>query len=352
MPNWAESMQQTFEYYVVDPRTWKETKMLDNVKSCKISRDSNADTLGSATIDVTNSVGECYIRAYLIAIQNGIRERYPLGTFLVQTPSSTFDGKVRSVTMDAYTPLLELKEKMPPFGYSILKGQNIMAVAYQIVRENVRAPVVPPICSDKLSGDFVANTDDTWFSFVTDLMSNAKYSFDLDELGRILFSPNQDIASLQPVWTYDDGNSSILYPDISMSHDLYGIPNVVEVVYSKNSDHYYAKVVNDDPNSPTSTINRGREIVYRDTNPSMSGEPTDKIIQERATQLLRSLSTIDYTVSYTHGYCPVRVGDCVRLNYSRAGITNVKAKVISQSIKCEPGTPVTEKAVFTAKLWG
>ena len=352
MPNWAESMQQTFEYYVVDPRTWKETKMLDNVKSCKISRDSNADTLGSATIDVTNSVGECYIRAYLITIQNGIRERYPLGTFLVQTPSSTFDGKVRSVTMDAYTPLLELKEKMPPFGYSILKGQNIMAGAYQIVRENVRAPVVPPTCSDTLSGDFVANTDDTWFSFVTDLISNAKYSFDLDELGRILFSPNQDIASLQPVWTYDDGNSSILYPDISMSHDLYGIPNVVEVVYSKNSDHYYAKVVNDDPNSPTSTINRGREIIYRDTNPSMSGEPTDKIIQERATQLLRSLSTIDYTVSYTHGYCPVRVGDCVRLNYSRAGITNVKAKVISQSIKCEPGTPVTEKAVFTAKLWG
>ena len=352
MPNWAESMQQTFEYYVVDPRTWKETKMLDNVKSCKISRDSNADTLGSATIDVTNSVGECYIRAYLITIQNGIRERYPLGTFLVQTPSSTFDGKVRSVTMDAYTPLLELKEKMPPFGYSILKGQNIMAEAYQIVRENVRAPVVPPICSDKLSGDFVANTDDTWFSFVTDLMSNAKYSFDLDELGRILFSPNQDIASLQPVWTYDDGNSSILYPDISMSHDLYGIPNVVEVVYSKNSDYYYAKVVNDDPNSPTSTINRGREIVYRDTDPSMSGEPTNEIIQERATQLLRSLSTIDYTVSYTHGYCPVRVGDCVRLNYSRAGITNVKAKVISQSIKCEPGTPVTEKAVFTAKLWG
>lgn len=352
MPNWAESMQQTFEYYVVDPRTWKETKMLDNVKSCKISRDSNADTLGSATIDVTNSVGECYIRAYLITIQNGIRERYPLGTFLVQTPSSTFDGKVRSVTMDAYTPLLELKEKMPPFGYSILKGQNIMAEAYKIVRENVRAPVVPPICSDKLSGDFVANTDDTWFSFVTDLMSNAKYSFDLDELGRILFSPNQDIASLQPVWTYDDGNSSILYPDISMSHDLYGIPNVVEVVYSKNSDHYYAKVVNDDPNSPTSTINRGREIIYRDTDPSMSGEPNNKIVQERAKQLLRRLSTIDYTVSYTHGYCPVRVGDCVRLNYSRAGITNVKAKVISQSIKCEPGTPVTEKAVFTAKLWG
>ena len=55
--------------------------------------------------------------------------------------------------------------------------------------------------------------------------------------------------------------------------------------------------------------------------------------------------------SYTHAYCPVRVGDCVRLNYSRAGLENVKAKVISQSITCESGCPVSEKAVFTTNLW-
>ena len=35
-----------------------------------------------------------------------------------------------------------------------------------------------------------------------------------------------------------------------------------------------------------------------------------------------------------------------------AGITDIKAKVVSQSIKCESGCPVTEKAVFTTKLWG
>lgn len=352
MPDWAGSMQQTFEYYIVDPGTWKEVKLLDNVKSCTISRDSDAETLGSASLDVTDSVGECYIRVYLITLQNGLRERHPLGTFLVQTPSSSFDGKRRAVSMDAYTPLLELKESPPPLGYSILKGQNIMTVAYQIAREHARAPVVTATCADTLSGDFVANTDDTWLSFLIDLIGNAKYKFDLDELGRILFSPKQDTASLQPVWTYDDSNSSILYPEISMDHDLYGIPNVVEVVYSKGRDNYYARVVNDDGNSPTSTVNRGREIIYRDSNPSFAGDPTNAQIEEYAKQLLRNLSTIEYTVSYTHGYCPVRLGDCVRLNYSRAGLTDIKAKVISQSIKCESGCPVTEKAVFTNKLWG
>jgi hypothetical protein len=254
--------------------------------------------------------------------------------------------------MDAYTPLLELKESPPPLGYSILKGDNILQNAYTIARENARAPVVSTISDKTLRYDFVAETSDTWLSFLIALIANAKYEFGLDELGRILFSPKQDTASLQPVWTYTDDNSSILYPDISMDHDMYGIPNVIEVVYSNGAEFYSARVVNDDPNSPISTVNRGREIIYRDTAPDLAGDPTDAEIQRYAEQLLRDLSSIEYTITYTHGYCPVRLNDCVRLNYSKAGITNVKARVISQSIKCTPGCPVTEKAVFTTKLWG
>lgn len=352
MIDWTASMQQTFEYYTVDPNTWKDVKLVDNVKSCTINRDSEVETLGSATIDITESVGECYIRVYLIAIQNGVKYKYPLGTFLVQTPSSSFDGKIRNVSMDTYTPLLELKENQPPIGYSILKDENIMDYAYRLTREHARAPVIPTDCTTTLFSDFVANTDDTWLSFLTDLTANAKYSFGLDEMGRIIYLPKQDTASLQPVWTYTDDNSSILYSDLTLDHDLYGVPNVVEVVYSSGSSHYYARAINDDENSPISTVNRGREIGYRVTNPDLLGDPTESQIKEYAEQTLRELSTLEYKISYRHGYCPTRIGDCVRLNYSRAGIKDVKAKVISQSIKCEPGCPVEEKAVFTVKLWG
>ena len=351
MVDWLASMQQTFEYYTVDPGTWKDDKLLSDVKMSSITRDSEVETLGSATFEVTDLLGECYIRVYLITIQNGNREKHPLGTFLVQTPSSSFDGKTRNVSMDAYTPLLELKEKQPPIGYFIPKNENIMDMVKKLTQENARAPVSGVNCSAKLNYDFVADTDDTWLSFLTDLVVDAKYTFDLDELGRILFSPKQDTASLQPIWTYDDNNSSILYPDLSIDHDLYGIPNVVEIIYTTNNNTYYAKVVNDDSNSPTSTVNRGREITYRETKPNLIGEPTQAQVEKYAEQLLKDLSSIEYTVSYTHGYCPVKVGDCVRLNYLRAGLNGVKAKVISQTIKCEPGCPVTEKAVFTTNLW-
>ena len=351
MPNWTEGMQQDFEYYIVDPTTWKDDKKITNIISSTINYDADAETLGSASFNITESVGECYIRIYLITIQNGVREKIPLGTFLIQTPSSSFNGKVRNVTMDAYTPLLELKENPTPIGYYIAKGENILDSAIKIIDEHSRAPIVITKDDATIPYDFVSNTNDTWLTFTTDLIANAKYKYDLDGMGRILFSKMQDIASLQPVYTYEDGENSILYADQDMDHDLYGIPNVVEVIYSNGADNFYVRLVNDDPNSPTSTVNRGREIIYRDTNPNMSGIPSKAQIEEYAEQLLRNLSTIEYTISYKHGYCPVRVGDCVRINSKRAGLTDIKAKVISQSISCEPGCPVSEKAVFTMKLW-
>lgn len=350
MPDWSASMQQTYEYYRVDPSTWTDVERIENVKKCTITRDGTVETLGSATFSIDKAVGEIYIRTYLSTIQNGVKERFPLGTHLVQTPSSSFNGKITTFDMDAYTPLLELKEKHPPIGYALTKGQKIMDMAYMLTRENARAPVSDVDNNATLSTDFVSTTNDTWLTFISDLMVNANFSYKLDDMGRILFAPNQETAALQPVWTYDDGNSSILCPELDMDHDLYGIPNVVEVVYSTDTTYLYAKAVNSDPNSPTSTVSRGREVVYRVTDPEILGNPNQTIIQQYANRILREASSVECKVSYTHGYCPVRIGDCVRLNYTRAGLNGVKAKVIKQTIRCESGCQVDETAVFTMNL--
>ena len=270
---------------------------------------------------------------------------------MVQTPSYSFDGKHKSISLDAYTPLLELKENPPPLGYSILKDQNILNIAIQIIREQVRAPIIITANDETLFSNFVADINDTWITFIIDLLANAKMTLGLDELGRIMFIPEQKTAALQPVWTYDDSNSSILYPDLDIDHDLYGIPNVVEVIYSNGVNHYYGTAINDNPSSPISTVARGRKITHRITDPGLPGNPSQEQIQQYAELALKNLSTLEYTVTYKHGYCPVRLGDCVRLNYNRAGLNGVKAKVISQTIDCVPGCPVTEKAVFTSNLW-
>ena len=371
MPDWTKSMQQSFEYYIVDPDTWRDTTLLTTVKpGSTISRDSEAETLGSSTINVVEMFGECYIRIYLVTIQNGVKEKHPLATALVQTPSSSFDGKVKDVTMDAYTPLLELKENPPPLGYTIFKEEDILENAYLLIRENTRAPVVKTSSVadttnerySKLSYDFVANTDDTWLSYISDLVLNANHTLDLDEMGRILFAPIQNTASMRPVKIFDDSNSSILQAPVTMDHDLFDIPNVVEIIFTKGfynveagEYEYRIVVTNDDPSSPTSTVSRGRKKTYREIDPNIIGSDTaivtKEIVQNYAERLLREMSTVEYKITFTHGYYPIRLGDCVGLNYKRAGLTDIKAKIISQSIKCEPGCPVTETAVFTTKLW-
>ena len=351
MPDWTKSMQQTYEYFVVDPKSWKDVRMLSTVQSCSITRDSTSDTLGSASFTIDESLGEVYIRIYLVTVQNGIRERFALGTYLVQTNSPTYNGKSQSLSCTAYTPLIEMKDNMPPIGYSFLKNDNILDAAYRVARDYTRAPVAKNTSSKTFFSDFVADINENALSFLKSILEYADYSLELDPMGQVMFAPSQKLSALQPIWEFNDDADSILQPSIAITNDIYGIPNVVEVIYSNNSDFYHVRVVNDDPNSPVSTVSRGREIVYRDTNPALTGNSTGPQIQEYAEVLLSSLSTLSCTITYTHGYCPVRVGDCVRIRCKQMGNTAIKARVISQSIDCKPGCMVSETASYTMNVW-
>ena len=354
MPDWTRSMQQTYEFMVVDPYTWRDVERKTDVTHAVITRDLNDETLGSSQLDCDSDLSDVYIRTYLVTTQDRKTERIPLGTFLYETPGRKYDGKKNSVTADGYTPLIELKEKPVDIGYSVRKGDNILERAIAYTKESLRAPVADDSSDTKLQEDFVSTNEDTRLKFLIDLLANDKRKFGLDEMGGIIFPPDQDLTRLSPRWTFTDDNSSILYPEANLTRDLYGVPNVVEVLYSPNEgDPIFVRIVNDDEKSVTSTVSRGREIVYRDTNPSVVGTNLHRDqIEEYAKNLLRALSSLEYEITYTHGYCPVRIGDCVRLDYRRAGLIGVKAKVTRQIITCTPGCPVQETAVFTKKLWG
>ena len=45
MPDWTKSMQQSYEYYTVEPTTLADVKRLDNVKRAKFTRELDSETL-------------------------------------------------------------------------------------------------------------------------------------------------------------------------------------------------------------------------------------------------------------------------------------------------------------------
>jgi len=364
MPDWTQAMSQTYEFYIVNPNTWGDVSQLKEITSCSINRDSGSDTLGSANIGTTEITSENYVRVYMVIVQNGVKEKIPLGTYLVQTPSLKYDGRINysddiakpyvDSALDCYTPLLELNDDKPPIGYTVPKGSNIMNVAYKLIKENCRAPITPINCSDVLYSDFTANTDDSWLKYIIALISMANHHLELEPSGQIIFAKDTKLEDLQPVWTYNDDNSSILLPELTLSRDLYGVPNTVEVICTNGGSHTakYSKVINDDPDSPISTVNRGRTVLHRIINPEVPGAMDQATLDVYARKQLESLSSLKYTISYSHGYCPVRVGDCIRLNYKSIGLTDIKAIVKTQSIECKTGGIVQETATFTTKLWG
>ena len=209
--DWTRSMQQTFEFYIVDPKTWRNKTRITTVISCSINRDMSSELPESASIECEATLDECYVRIYMVCFQDGSKESFPLGTFLVQTPSSSYDGRVQKNTLEAYSPLIELKDARPEYGYALMKGDNVMEMAYSLAREHLRAPVVLASDDTTLQSNFISDFDnDTWLSFLTDLIAVAKYSFSEDEMGNIMFAPAQKLAAMRPRWTFNDDNSSII----------------------------------------------------------------------------------------------------------------------------------------------
>ena len=355
MIDWTRSMQQTYEFYTVDPDSWGDKEKITTIESCSITRDATVDTLGSASFNCTGILDEQYIRVYLSVKQGEETDRVCLGTFLTQTPTDKFDGKRRAISLDGYTPLIELKQDNPTLGYTVRKNALIMDTAYRLCIGNMRAPVIAANSDKTLYEHFVANTDDTWFTFISDLIANANFSFGLEPEGNVIFEPYTDLASMRPKWIFDDSNSSILLPEITNERDLFNVPNVVEVVYSTDNGILTSVAINDDPESITSTVSRGRIVRHRETSPSisenMTGANAQAYLDAYAEKLLRNLSNVEHELTYSHGYCPVRLGDCVLLNYERAGLVNIRAKVIRQEIDCETGCTVAETAIYTTQLW-
>lgn len=371
--DWTKSMQQTFEFYTVDPNTWYDDTKLENIISCDITHDLTSDKRGNASITISEPLPECYIRTYLVVTQAGFVHKICLGTYLYMTSSDSFDGMKHNITMTGYTPMVELEEKLPPLGFHIVGITNrkhsgdapmVTDAIKDIVTTYTRCEIENrTIIQKPLLNDFVAGTNDTFLAVINNILdasSLQQYILTVDEWGTIIVKDKPVLEDAIPTYIYTDDNSSILLPSLDTNDDIYGIPNVIEVLYTGDKRLPAIRVIvkNEDPTSIVSIQARGREIAKRYTITNIAAPANDYSeaavraqVTDQAERLLEAASTIQKTISYSHGYCDVKVGDTVLINYERAGMINVRAKVVSQKISCKPGCQVDEQAVYTKKLW-
>lgn len=351
MPDWTRGYQETFEYWQVNPESWTDVERLDNVVSCDITRDSTTDKIESAKLTIDQDIeNEIYVRAYLSVTQDGETERICLGTWLCQSPTADYDGKTITREIDCYSPLQELSDNMPPVGYNVVDA-HVLTKAYELVIDHSRVNMAEPQPGSELTEAFVADDGDTWLSYVKDLVAKDKHHLALDPYGTLSFAPDANSSALAPVWEYEDDNSSILENDVSETVDWYGIPNKVEVIVSLDEGSLVGTAVNDDPESPVSTVSRGRTVLKRVTDAKLADNPTQGDVDTYARKVLRDESQLECEIVYTHAYNGVKLGDGVALRYTAHELYVDHAKVTKQEMRCETGMTVKETATYTQTLW-
>lgn len=362
--DWGRSMQQTYEYYIVNPETWQNQERIDYIISTSITHDSTSRLCGSSNMNTTEALEENYIRTYLVCNQDGHIHKECLGTYLYMTTNDSFDGVVHEYNAIGYTSLVELDENCPMLGYFIPskdyagrdKHVSIANNIRTIVNQHTRCELETTIeYSDMLTNDVVPAPSDTWLDIILNMIKTVavrQYVLGADEMGNITLKVHNDINKMIPTYDYTDDDTSLLLPTLNTGLDLYKIPNVVEVIFSDSKHFFKSRAVNNDEESPISVQKRKREIVKRVVVNNIGfSEPTQKIVDAYAEKLLESESTIRQEISYTHGYCGTKVGDCVTLTYRAAGLNKVKGIITAQTINCVPGCTVDETMVYIKKLW-
>lgn len=353
MIDFSAGMQRTYEFYLVDPVSWCDIRRLRCIYSASTTYDSSTDTGCCATFESSESFGEAYIRIYSVCRQGGEERRYQLGTFLCQTNGGDHNGKREASSIDAYSPLLELSDYGPDIGFFVPAGQDAVEWARRLAASRARAPVAfGGGVSHALPEPYIAKPGESWLDFVNGLLSKAGMRLFVDFTGTVTALVDRDAESMAPVaYISDQGPlaATKVQPDISHEHDLYGVPNTYISVLSRGDSSLTAIAVNDDPSSLTSTVSRGRPVHHYDLSPEIEdpdGPGALGRLQFYSESNLKKKSVVTRRVRYKRPWQPnIRAGDCVRLDFDRAGI-HARAVVVRQETECTPGGQVAEECVY------
>lgn len=309
--DWELGFSSMYYISVVDPNTWRDIRRIE-ITGGAITR-FTSDLRQSADIDVVNynEEGEPLIRVWLDARQEGASSHTPLFTGYATSPGRNINGRMITRTLQCYSVLKPAADILLPRGWYAAADTNAI---WQIKRllSVTNAPItINGDASDlMLKQAIVAEQNETNLSMVEVLLYAINWRLVINGMGEIVLEPYTRDISL----VLDSRDNDIVEPNLSDDFDWYNCPNVFRAV----SDGSYAEARDEDPDSPFSIQNRGREIWAEETACNLYEKET---LGEYATRRLKELQQVGRTVRYDRRFVPdINVTDIVGLNYPEQGI--------------------------------
>lgn len=280
---------------------------------------------------------------YAFTDQYGTYGSYPLATMFLGSSEPTINGKMISGTVELFSVLKVAENKYYGLPYTIKAGTNAVAKAVELM-ESLGLKTNNPKCDYKLSADHVFKTDESYLSIVNWLLNAANYTACYpDAYGIVQMLPYQKPDMRQPVWTFSDGDDSIMQPCVVLSDNSQDIPNACRLNYETDEESLWASTVNVDKTSNASVVSKKYESTLTETISELSGntqeERLNNLKELSRNRLIDNSAVIEY-VSLQHPYVPIYPADAICIDYKAAGstwsgsVTNIQIS-LATSMQCQ-----------------
>lgn len=324
MADWTKPFEASYRFMRVSRQTGFETEQLDGIIGGTLDINQDTATFESAELDTAMffDISPDMVRGYLDAEwEDGSRESVCLGTWLVSIPSRDVDGGFSTGTAYLDGRLQELQDDSFSAPVTVDAGENVIETAKGIA-EGIGLTVVATESEKTLGSQWVFGMDEDGGSkldAMNELLGIAGYgSASTDVMGRIVMHPYVNPSDRSPVWTFEEGLNATFLPKATEEHDTRDVANVVLTIYETDESTIVGEAVDDDENSPYSTVNLGRRKVAKYT---YNDATTQAEADAKAESLLATNQSTIRRVTVQHVYCPARVGDVVSVRWPSANIS-------------------------------
>lgn len=331
--DWNKGFSTQYYACFVDALSWRDTERFEIVGgNTNRSDDALRQSASLECKDYPESI-ERWVRVYLIARQGEESVREPLFTGLATTPGDSFDGIVRTNSLECYSVLKPAEDVLLDRGWYAPAGQSGADIIRQLLSATP-APVVVDENAPVLQGAIIAEDGETYLSMVDKVLMAIDWRLRIEGDGTIHICPKATSAAVR----YDAIENDAIEPEIDIEQDLFGCPNVFRAV----QDDLSAVARDDAEDSAFSTVNRGREIWREETSCNLN---TGETIAEYALRRLKEEQTVAVSAKYNRRFYPdLIVSDYVHLNYQAQGMSGLY-RIESQTMDFEYGGRTSEEVV-------
>lgn len=300
-----------------------------------VSFNSGQEVMGAASFEVLKNevLGNYYttdmrISPYFKLLTPTGWLKWPLGVYIITTPKrSAKYGKIHS-QVECYDKGIILKEDKITDRMYIAPGTNYVNQVRSVIAsagiEVINIPSSPLTCKTGLEYDIGTEK----LQIINDLLYAINYTpLHFDSTGIAVSAPYIEAIGRNTEESYVTDEYSVIADGSTQTNDLYNIPNVV-VRYTDNPDGEPLRSVyiNDNAESPISTVRRGRKIVDVESVDDIADQETLDAYTRRVAiekSQVNDIVTLPTALMPHHGY-----KNCL---YIRHDTMDIGAKYIEES---------------------